>query len=497
MVLLSTQPITWAATLLLTVHLPRYLDGRAMGELSIAMSAAAIVGTLAGFGLTTVLTRTVASHKAGASAAVSASLVIVTGLSMLGAAITVMIGLSGRVPDIGVPLLTLAMVGMIVVQVQAVLFAVLAGQQRLGEFAWVNAAALLIASVGSVGVLMLGGSAAHMLGVSLVVTLASTLLLWHRVRVPFDRSGLTRNRLLDLVRSGLPFVAWNVLLRVRGDVDSLVLAGLLSIEAVGWWSAAQRIISIPVFVPVLVITPLLPALSSVRHDREVFTRTLRRTFELTVIVTTGITVAIVAFAPLVPTTLGWAEGYVAAVPIIQLMAPLLIFVAITMVMGTGIISLGRERPWLLVNAVATALQFVVLFIAIPATQDALGNGAIGAAFGRIAAEIIMVAGALLILPRGMIGWAAWYLLARTLVVGAASVVAALALLDQSMILAGAVGVLTYAAGLLLLRVIRPSDLGQLVQATQATIRRRSQASSAVPPMPDTPVEQRDGTPVRF
>jgi len=492
MVLLSTQPITWAATLLLTVYLPRYLDGRALGELSIALAAAAIVGTLATFGLQTVLTRTVASGELPASAAVSASLVIVVGLCLLGAVLTILLGLSGVVLAIGLPLLTLAMAWMIVAQVQALLLAVLAGQQRLSEFAWVNAVALLVAALGSVGALMLGGGAADTLVVSLVVVLASTFYIWRRLGLPFDRSGLTRRGLLALLKSGLPFVAWNVLLRVRGDLDSIVLGGLLSIEAVGWWSAAQRIVSIPIFVPALVVTPLLPALSSVRDDRDMFTRTLRRTFELTVVVTAGISAAIAALAPLVPTMLGWAASYEAAVPVMQLMAPLLVLVSISMVLGTGLIGLGQERRWLLVNAVATGLQYVVLFLAIPAMQDAWGNGSIGAVLGRIVAELVMVAGAMILLPRGMIGWSAWFFVARTAVVALAAGTAALWLLDLSMIVAGAAGFLTYGAGLLLLQVIRPGELRSLVQVTLTTVRRRAGVAGAAPSSSHPDLEKRNG-----
>lgn len=76
---------------------------------------------------------------------------------------------------------------------------------------------------------------------------------------------------MALVKLGLPFVAWNVLVRVRSDLDSIVLGSLLSIQAVGWWSAAQRIVSIPIFVPVMVTTPLLPALVSPGRPRRVRT----------------------------------------------------------------------------------------------------------------------------------------------------------------------------------------------------------------------------------
>src|SRR3954464_14828211 len=94
---------------------------------------------------------------------------------------------------------------------------------------------------------------------------------------------------------------------------------MLNVEAVGWWSAALRIVSIPIFVPTLLVTPLLPALSQIVGDREAFATTLRRSFELTLVVTVGASAAIFAFAPVVPSILGWAPEYQAVVPLMQVL----------------------------------------------------------------------------------------------------------------------------------------------------------------------------------
>jgi len=500
MALLSTQPITWAATLLLTVSLPRYLDARSFGELGIAIATGTIVGTIVNLGMSTVLTRSVASHERDVSALVTTSLVMVLGLGIAVSTLTAIFGLWSGVLVVGAPLLQIALVGMVVTQVQALLFAVLAGQQRLGLFAWSNAAITLFTALLTVGVLMLGGGATETLLVSLGVTGVTALLLWRRLEVPFNLGGVSRSGMLALAVSGLPFVAWDLLLHIRGNLDSIVLGNLLSVEAVGWWNAAQRIAAIPVFVPVLVVTPLLPALSGLVRDRETMTRTLRRAFELTVIVTTGISAGIAAVAPLVPSTLGWAADYAVAVPIMQLMAPLLILVSISMVLGTALIALGQERRWLLVNGVATVLQYVVLFTVIPATEAYYGNGMLGAVVGRIGAELVMVVGALLLLPRGMIGWSAGLLVARVVLAGVFSGAMALAVLDVSIVLAGAVGAVLYPTVLLLLRVVRPTDLVTAVTVTREALWRRAHrrggAAEADQIPTDSSVEEGDGTVVR-
>ena len=491
MALLSTQPITWAATLLLTISLPRYLDARSFGELGIAVATGTILGTVVNLGMSTVLTRSVASQQTGVAALVTTSLVMVLGLGISVSALTAIFGLWSGVLVVSAPLLQLALLGMIVTQAQALIFAVLAGQHRLSLFAWSNAALSLFTALLTVAVLMLGGGGEGTLVVSLVVTTVTAVLLWRRLEVPLDLGGVSWSGTVSLAKSGLPFVVWDLLLHIRGNLDSIVLGRLLSVEAVGWWNAAGRIAAIPVFVPVLVVTPLLPALSSLVRDRETMTRTLRRAFELTVIVTTGISAAIAAFAPIVPTTLGWSEDYAVAVPIMQIMAPLLILVSISMVLGSALIALERERCWLLVNLAATTVQYVVLFTVIPWTEARFGNGMVGAAVGRIGAELVMVTGALILLPRGMIGWSTGFFVARVALAGVVAGAAVLSVLELSMFLAGAVGLIVYPAGLLLVRAVRPADLVSVVAATKEAFRRRRTRSAA-----DHAVERSDATVVR-
>ena len=201
---------------------------------------------------------------------------------------------------------------------------------------------------------------------------------------------------------GLPFLAWNFLVRFRTEGETLFLGPMLSVEAVGWWSVAMRIVSIPLFVPTLIMTPLLPALSQIVGDRPAFAATLRRSFELTVIVTFGASAAILAFAPVVPSILGWAPEYQATVPLMQVLVLFFPLASIGMVFGTGLMALGEERRMLLANVVATVVQYGILLVAVPLATDWIGNGVLGAAFSRVASEFVMLVAAQILLPRGMV-----------------------------------------------------------------------------------------------
>src|SRR5438876_10051608 len=91
-VILAFQPLSWAASLLATVYLPRLLGADEFGQFSLAISTAAMAGAVAGLGVPNCLARRLAIDPARASAEGSAALVLVVGAS-LATAIVLTLGL--------------------------------------------------------------------------------------------------------------------------------------------------------------------------------------------------------------------------------------------------------------------------------------------------------------------------------------------------------------------------------------------------------------------
>jgi O-antigen/teichoic acid export membrane protein len=249
---------------------------------------------------------------------------------------------------------------------------------------------------------------------------------------------------------------------------------MLSVEAVGWWSAALRVVSIPIFVPTLIVTPLLPALSGIVADRAAFANTLRRSFELTLIVTVGASAGIFALAPAVPSILGWSEEYQAAVPLMQVLIFFFPLLSMGMVFGTGLVALGDERRMLLANVLATVVQYGLLWLAVPVASQMLGNGALGAAFSRVVSEVVMIAAAQVLLPRGMLTLGMWWFAGRVFLAAVALIAVAMPLLDVAWPLAAVAGGLAYITALFLLRTARPRDVKLAVDWAMARARRRQE-----------------------
>src|SRR5436190_4224475 len=157
--LLSTQPITWTSSLLLTIFIPRLLDGRSLGEYTIAVTLAALVGEVVSLGVPTVLTRRIAAQPAGAVADITRALVLLVGLGIVVAVIAPLAIAGTGLLTVSTALLAVVFAGMVVTQGRSVLSAALTGYQWMGRYAWSNALVSVAITALSIFVLGLGAGA--------------------------------------------------------------------------------------------------------------------------------------------------------------------------------------------------------------------------------------------------------------------------------------------------------------------------------------------------
>ena len=300
---------------------------------------------------------------------------------------------------------------------------------------------------------------------------------WRSSNVKFDWSGVSAASLKALVIAGLPLAGTAVVLRLRGDAEVMLLGLGLSVQVLGWWSAAERISYIALFVPTLLMTPLMPALSSVATDAAAFRNTLRRSLDLTVVLTLGASCGVVAIAPAVPDAFGWGPDFVAAIPLIELISVVTPIVSAGMILGTALIALGDERRWFVMSIVASSLHLIFTPAAIYIFNTTTGNGAIGAAIAKLLVEMLMIAGAIYLLPRGSVSRSSWVVLAKAIVASGAmiAVVRVILVWDSWLALpAGIVsGGLVFVIVLAALRILPPSEFAEVSGFIRATIRRKS------------------------
>jgi O-antigen/teichoic acid export membrane protein len=241
-----------------------------------------------------------------------------------------------------------------------------------------------------------------------------------------------------------------------------VLTGWLLTQATaGWLAAAYRIITIPLFIPTLITVPLLPALSRVLTDGAEFQRVLRHSLVAALLLAIPCAAGIVSLAPAVPHFMHWPGEFSHSIPLMRILAFQQPLMAADMVLGTALVALNSERPWLRVLVIGAMFNPALNIVFLPLCNLWFHNGAIGAAFVEVATELIMFIGALVLIPAGMVDRGTWSLIGRAIAGGAVLCLVASVLQERSVPLAILAGGCTYVLAIFLLRALKPSDVHDL------------------------------------
>jgi len=400
--LLGTQPLTWAAALLTIVFVPHYVGAATYGQYALAMSVALLAGAAVSLGVPEYLVRRVAKHPQRIAVDSGAAMVLLLGLATLAA-----LALAALLPLAHLALrsllLDIVLLGMAVSAGERVLLALLRAQERHARFAWLLAIGSVAGSLAGVGALAAGGGVTAFAIAVVLGSAAVTVWGWQSSGFRLLPAALSPRLWWELARGGLPFMGLSLVTGVYGTIDNLLLAALSRAEVIGWYAAAYNIISIPVFIPTLITTPLFPVLSRHAGDRPVFRLVLQRSIATALILSAPACGLIVALAPSIPAVLHWSPAFQHSIVLIQILALHQPVVAVDMVIGTALVALSRERRWLGVAVAAAIFNPSLNLLLIPLYERHGHNGAIGASIVTVATELLVGCGALRLLPAGFIG----------------------------------------------------------------------------------------------
>ena len=455
--LASAQPVMWAAGLATTILLPRFLGDQALGQYALAMAVAMVPSMIASMGIPRYLPARVAVVPERANIEVPAALILVVGAStLMGLLFLLAIPLTGLLA--GAPyVLLLALVGMVLWKPSHLLQGVLAGREQFKSLASLNAAATVVVAGSGLAVLALGGDLVGYMAVGAVAGAAFGGAAWRLSGLSFQRGAWDRDIMRGLVRGGMPFFAWNVVRRAYGDGDRILLGFLSTQAAIGWYAAAYRITSVPLVVSSFITAPLMPVLTRHLSEPAVFQRTLRRTLLASLLLSVPCSALIFGLAPAIPGLLGWPTSFEHAVPLMMILALHDPIVALDMVLGTALLTLGREGRWLRVGVAAAFFNLGLNIVLIPVFEGATQNGAIAAAILTGLTELLLLGGAIALLPPGMLDRATVVTGGKIVLAGMAMGVVGTAFQPISLALAIAGSALAFAGTAAALGVFRSDD----------------------------------------
>ncbi len=270
--------------------------------------------------------------------------------------------------------------------------AVLARQMRFGVLALIDVLGLLLGAIAAV-VLALGGAGAWAL---VVMTMATPVL---RVALSWPASGWSPGRprrapgVAPMVRFGLSLTFTNVLDYTAQNIDNVLLGRFYGPATLGLYSRAYNLLLLPIRqVTAPMARVAVPVLSYLKDQPERF----RRFFVVALgavsyVSLPGIALLSALSHEVIAVMLGdqWTE----AAPIFQVLA-----------LGGIMVSLRSTNGWLFVSTGRTGRQAVWALVnrpvAIAGIIAGIPWGAIGVAWGFVAAHLVMLVPSFVVSARG-------------------------------------------------------------------------------------------------
>jgi len=289
---------------------------------------------------------------------------------------------------------------------------------------------------------------------------ASAGMLWKAglLSVRFDPAALAATAKLCL-----PFTVWIIFGAIYLRISVMMLSLMCPEPVLGWFGAAFRLYGTMLFLPHILNTSVFPTLARMGlgdEDKALAQASERMlAYVLLVSVPMGIGGAMIA-GPLLHLLYGSSfEG--ARLPL-QIFCVSSIVVCANVFLCSLLIAKGREKPWAGMAVAAAVFNPLMNLWLIPLGSRLCGNGAAGAAAATLLTELLMFAGALRLLPPGLLGPRGWMIFAKTLLASLAMLAGLLLAPPPNLVLSVLAGAAYYAAAAFALRALPREHWAHLV-----------------------------------
>lgn len=453
------RPFTWLAAIGLTVLLPRYLGDSDLGKMNFAFAFADWTGLFSSFGIATYLTREIARRRSEAAGIVLNALLLRLVLGVVIGAAAVALATVLGFDTLTRNLIYLLTIHMLLMVFMGVLVGALQGVEKLRIVALIDAVSKLI-QLALVALVLLQGYGAIAVAVVYVISdlfaiVCTLYAVWRHVGL---RGPVVFRMWGTMLRGSLPFLVWETALLTYARIDIVILSFFVQDAVIGWYGVAYRLISIPLIVPVVLMTAIFPALSAAAGNPELFNSIARRSVQAAVLVTMPMALGLMLLARPIIDLFGYPEVFRNATVPTVLLAASLPLVGTNMILGSVLGAVDRQKQWALAGVGAAIFNPALNLFAIPYTQGEFGNGGIGAAAVTSLTEVFLLSAALWLLPRGVLSRSTLRSIAGCAASGAAMAGVVWLARDLSILVSIPLGALVYAAAVLLFRGVSIADL---------------------------------------
>jgi O-antigen/teichoic acid export membrane protein len=334
------------------------------------------------------------------------------------------------------------------------------GQQLLG-------AALLVP------VVLLGGRMNAVLVVGVVtVVIVLALVLRTLPSVGIGKLSVRRDMLKTLFVGGAPFVMFNLALALQPIIDSVFLSKLGSVEAVGWYAVARKLIGLLIFPATALIGALYPTLCRLwAENQDEYRNVARGSLHSIALLVMPVALGC-ALYPDLGISIFSKEAYGPASDDLRILALFLFLMYFSMPIGTVVLSAGKQRAWSIVQSLCIFVSLVLDPLLTPWFEAHYRNGGLGPCVASVVSEFIVVVCGIALAPSGIFNAKLRRTLLFAVLAGGAMALVAWLLRGQNPLLSAPIAVLAYGAALWATGEI---DRSQVERARAVIMRKLSRA----------------------
>jgi O-antigen/teichoic acid export membrane protein len=327
------------------------------------------------------------------------------------------------------------------------LASVLAKALTLGATLWALAAGGRVR-----GVLLAQGAAAALS----VLAAAALARAAHLPRMQVSRAALR-----ELAVGGAPIVALNVAIVAQPYLDAIVLSRLAPPAVMGWHAAAKTFMAALVTPAAILASAAYPRLSRAAANPEALRRELSTAMRPLLWIAAGATAGTYLLADLGVAAVYGRAGYAPAVAALEWFAPALLLFFVDILLGHACVAAGRARAFAVAKAANVAVSTALDVLLVPLLQARTGNGVLGVVLAFALSELVMIASAVALLPRGALHRGLGADGARALAAAAAGPLLVVALPSLGPALRVILGGAAFLAASVALGLVGVADLAQL------------------------------------
>ncbi|MFN1835766.1 flippase [Balneola sp. MJW-20] len=399
-VMLAAQAVTWAASFVMLLFLPRLLGSDDFGKLFLAMSIAMMIDVLIDFGGAYLIPKEVSRSKSRTANILSnfAGVRLVIWLvSMIGIIAFSFLAGYDSVTRLIIVILCFARSWS---GIRMVLTSGFQGHEKMEYPSLGGIAQKVFVSTLVVSALLLGYgpiTVAVIMALGILVNLLVHLKFSSRIVEGFTKVEWRSTK--SMLTVSVPYFLWSLFSIIYYRVDAVMLSLMTDDTVVGWYGASYKFFDIVMALPSIFTTVVFPIFARLWiEEKNQMYLTFQKSLKFMVILSLPVAIGIFGYSSDIVTLFFGLEEYTPSILVLQIFAISIPLVYVDFIFGSTILAADKQKKWSVVGFFAIFVNIILNYLLIPYFQASYGNGGLGAASATFATELFILGCAYALIP---------------------------------------------------------------------------------------------------